>query len=158
VVGYRSINQAVAESSSPEGTLEHLFFQIPTTGEYEIWVRQANEDDVSGNQEYAMAWWYGTAPTLVVQGDYNGDSTVDAQDYAVWRGDFGKVVSPGASADGNKNSVIDAADYVVWRKNLVTSGSGIGAAVPEPLSAMLMVTGIAFVAKSRSKRLSRLGW
>jgi hypothetical protein len=92
-------------------------------------------------QDYAIAWWYGTAPPLVVQGDYDGDQIVNAQDYTVWRGNFDGNVTPGTGADGNGNGVIDGADYVVWRNN-VTSGSGTTlASVPEPTA-----IGLAFVA------------
>ena len=128
--GSFSITQAVAESTSAEGTLEHIFFQIPTTDEYEIWVRQFDAD-IAGGQDYAIAWWFGVAPPLIVQGDYNGDQVVNAQDYTAWRGNFGGTVSPGTGADGNANGVIDAGDYVVWRNNL-SAGSGSLAAVPEP--------------------------
>jgi hypothetical protein len=133
--GSATIQQSVAESVSAEGTLQHIFFQIPATDEYEIWVRQF--DDEAGNgQDYALAWWYGVAPPLVVQGDYNGDMIVDAQDYNVWRGDFSDAVTAGSGADGNGNGVIDAADYVVWRKNL-SAGNGL-TTVPEPSGMILL--------------------
>ena len=93
-------------------------------------------------QDYAIAWWYGVAPPLVVQGDYNGDTIVDAQDYYVWRSGFGSAVSSGTGADGNGNGMIDAADYVVWRNSLSAgtgSGSLAGASVPEPSSAALFL-------------------
>ncbi len=89
--------------------------------------------DIAGGQDYAVAWWYGTAPPLIVQGDYNGDQIVDAQDYTEWRGGFGSSVTPGTGADGNGNGVIDAGDYTIWRKNLAGAGSGSSlASVPEP--------------------------
>jgi hypothetical protein len=136
--GSATIGSAVAESISAEGTLQHIFFQIPTTGEYEIWVRQFDADIPFG-QNYALAWWYGVASPLLIAGDYNGDQVVDAQDYNVWRGGFGSTVTPGTGADGSGNGVVDAADYVVWRK-AAAAGSGAGlASVPEPNSLMLFV-------------------
>ena len=141
--GSSVITQAVAASFTGFGTIQHIFFQIPTTAEYEIWVRQTDAD-VAGGQDYGLAWWFGTAPPLVVQGDYNGDQVVDAQDYNVWRGDFGDAVSQGTGADGNGNSVIDAGDYVLWRKS-VNAGSGSSlASVPEPSAICLALIGMLF--------------
>ncbi len=132
------IQDAVAASFAGGGTLQHLFFQIPTTGEYEIWVRQT-ESDVAGGEDYGLAWWASPASLIFVPGDYNGDQVVDAQDYTVWRGAFGGSVTPGTGADGNNNGVIDAGDYVVWRKNLTTAGSGASlASVPEPSGLLLL--------------------
>lgn len=50
-------------------------------------------------------------------GDFNGDGTVDSDDYNVWRATFGQTVPAGGppGADGDGNGVVDAADYVVWR-------------------------------------------
>ncbi len=140
--GSAVIQDAVAASFAGGGTVQHLFFQIPTTGEYEIWVRQT-ENDVLGGEDYGLAWWYGTAPPLIVQGDYNGDQVVDAEDYTTWRGAYGDSVTPGTGADGNGNGIIDAADYTIWRKNLSGAGAGSGlAAVPEPTAMGLVMVGL----------------
>ena len=152
-VGSSVIQDAVAASFAGGGTLQHIFFQVPTTGEYEIWVRQT-EDDLVGGEDYGLAWWYGTAPPLTVAGDYNGDQVVDAQDYAVWQSNFGDTVTAGTGADGNGDGVIDAADYVLWRKN-VTAGSGASlAAVPEPSSILLLVAGLLLLPKRDKARLT----
>ena len=47
-------------------------------------------------------------------GDYNGDGSVDDDDYAVWRSSFGTAST---AADGNADGIVDAADYVIWRGN-----------------------------------------
>jgi hypothetical protein len=138
--GSLNTGQAVAASLSPEGTLDHIFFRIPTTDDYEFWVLQGDADQPAGNpnrQDYAVAWWYGLAPPLAAAGDYNGDQIVDTQDHNAWRTSFG---STDAMADGNGNGVVDAADYVIWRKN-ATAGRGNFAAVPEP-------NGVALIAAS----------
>ena len=153
--GSFSINQAVAQSSSLEGSLEHIFFQIPATDEYEIWVHQFDQEEFSAGQDYALAWWYGLAPPLVVQGDYNGDQIVDAQDYTVWRGAYGSSVTPGTGADGNGNGVVDAGDYTIWRKSLGAAGAGSGlAAVPEPSAMGLVMVAAAMASVGRSRRVS----
>ncbi|HEY3394548.1 MAG TPA: hypothetical protein VGK58_17690 [Lacipirellulaceae bacterium] len=68
-----------------------------------------------------------------LEGDYNGDGSVDAADYVVWR----------------KNNINGQQGYDDWRTNFgLTTGPGsanglsAGAAVPEPISACLMVVGL----------------
>ena len=62
-------------------------------------------------------------------GDFNGDSKVDAADYVVWRKTFGTTGLPAyAGADGDGDGSIDQDDYNVWRANFGRSlGTGSGA-------------------------------
>lgn len=76
---------------------------------------------------------FGWNAGVPVPGDYDGDLTVDGDDYNKWRQDFGKFVAKHLGADGNGNGVVDAADYSIWRNAMASgSGSNLGAAVPEP--------------------------
>ena len=59
----------------------------------------------------------------VLAGDYNGDGTVNAADYTVWRDTLGSTTDLRANGDAS-NSVIDAADYGVWTANF---GETLGA-------------------------------
>jgi hypothetical protein len=61
-----------------------------------------------------------------VTGDYNGNDTVDAADYVLWRKTVGSTTN--LSADGNGNRVIDGRDYAVWQKNF-------GESLPSPEAA-----------------------
>jgi hypothetical protein len=80
----------------------------------------------------------------VLAGDYDDNGVVDAQDYNVWRADFG---SSNIAADGNGNGIVDAADYVIWRQMFeATAGVTIAAAqeawpnaVPEPSGALWLI-------------------
>ena len=56
-----------------------------------------------------------TVATPELPGDYNGNHSVDAADYVVWRKTKGADVPPYTGADGNGSSKIDDADYDVWR-------------------------------------------
>ena len=45
-----------------------------------------------------------------IPGDYNGDGSVDAADYTVWRDTFG-AMGADLPADGNGDMVVDSLDY-----------------------------------------------
>ena len=158
--GSTSLSSAIARSTSPVGTLEQIFFQIPTTGNYDFWVVQGDEgdEDILGGQNYAVAWWAAGTPTSSSLGDYNGDDIVDGSDYGVWRTGFGSDVFPGTGADGDGDGTVDSGDYLIWRKHdgmMVGSGSGIGSAVPEPESASLLVLGMALGLSRTRGRVNR---
>jgi hypothetical protein len=75
-------------------------------------------------------------------GDYNGNGTVDAADYVVWRKTLGQFVQPFSGADGDGNGTVDDPDYSVWKTHfgIGQPPGGAAAAVPEPVfSAGLIV-------------------
>ncbi len=80
-----------------------------------------------------------------VPGDYNGNGSVDAADYVLWRNGgplLNEVDTPGT---------VNAADYTEWRTRFDNSGAGSGAAlsaaVPEPDTALLMMVGASALSK-----------
>lgn len=62
--GASDVDERIWSSSSTEFNVEHVFFEIPETGEYELWVGQI--DEPLGDQAYALAWWTAatTAPSV----------------------------------------------------------------------------------------------
>jgi len=79
----------------------------------------------------------------MLDGDYNGDGSVGAADYSVWRNSVGQT-GDGLAADGNRDGAVDAADYDFWKSKFgMASGSGAAriATVPEPACAELLVLG-----------------
>jgi hypothetical protein len=89
-----------------------------------------------------------TPPPPMTTGDYNGDQTVNAADYTVWRNALGTTVTElGSGADGHADGVIDEQDYAFWKEKFgtVIPGAGNGGAaifVPEPAMLSLTVAGL----------------
>jgi hypothetical protein len=100
-----------------------------------------NEDGSTSKLLYAMSTNAGiqafrftiNEPVAAVAGDYNGNGTVDAADYVLWRNTLNQVVTAGTGADGDASGTVDAADYGFWRTRFGNvAGAGASAAVPEP--------------------------
>ncbi len=99
-----------------------------------------------------------------LQGDFNGDGTVDAADYVVWRNNLNGNESA-LNGNGNGDSVVDIADYNLWKNNFGNTASG-GALllthqpVPEPATVGLLLVAAAGLAiptlRRRSLPMNRL--
>jgi hypothetical protein len=86
----------------------------------------------------------------ILPGDYNGDDSVDAADYVVWRKTLGQNVPQGTRADGDGNGSIGPADYTVWRANFGSARPGPESStsnVPEPASVILAISLPLFVSR-----------
>ena len=76
-------------------------------------------------------------------GDYDNDGDVDAGDLAVFEVMFGDAVAIGTGADGDSDRVVSGMDFLLWQRHfgLVVSPLSSGlSAVPEPTSAVLLIT------------------
>jgi autotransporter-associated beta strand protein len=88
-----------------------------------------------------------------LQGDYNGNGTVDAADYVVYRNTLGQT-GTALAADGNDNGVIDTGDLDIWRARFgqtAASGSISTATLPEPTTCILALVAAACCLRSRAK-------
>jgi hypothetical protein len=77
-------------------------------------------------------------------GDYNNDGKVDMRDYVLWR-NGGPLQNGGSTGPGG---------YAIWRSNFgSTAGSGVGqtAAVPEPMSVLLVLCGVGVFGLRRAR-------
>ncbi len=83
--GATSVAQAIWSSRSTQYNVEHVFTQIPATGQYEFWVRRAGTS--AGATPFAVAWWGDPAPS---------DATGSVGD-RVWQ-------------DANRNGIQDAGE------------------------------------------------
>jgi hypothetical protein len=91
---------------------------------------------------------------IVLPGDYNGDGSVDAGDYVVWRKNSGLTGGATyAKGDGDRDGNVTIADYAIWRSHFGQtasgsgSGDGLASAVPEPSSLALAVIGICLLGR-----------
>lgn len=94
-------------------------------------------------------------PAGGLAGDYNGNSTVDAADYTVWRDNLGGNASAFAagSRQGSNTGPINATDYAYWKSNFGSPGSGAFAApVPEPSTIGLLILAVGTAVVARGKR------
>jgi serralysin len=95
-------------------------------------------------------------------GDYNGNHTVDAGDYDIWRKTLNNSVSPaGSKADGDSSGTIGPGDYTYWRARFGNaapgSGSLAGGLVPEPATIVLQLGGLFALTWRVRKRLAARG-
>jgi hypothetical protein len=98
---------------------------------------------------------------IAVPGDYDGDFTVDTDDYTVWRNTYGQFgIAPGTGADGNRDGVINAADYVIWRDNRGKAAAVVSMQIANESVAAIanewLVT-LTDAARNRSRRGEELG-
>lgn len=74
-----------------------------------------------------------------IDGDYNGDGTVDLADYTVWRDSLGQSIAlPGDTTPG----AVSIEDYSVWKTNFGSSLLPAAISVPEPITAGILSVGI----------------
>jgi formylglycine-generating enzyme required for sulfatase activity len=107
---------------------------------------------VPGTENHHVGFRLATLPPGV-PGDYNGNGTVDAADYVMWR-KGGPLLN-----EVNAPGTVNAQDYTEWRMrfgNNTPSGSGAGGglgatSVPEP-GAWLLVVGAFFFASCATAR------
>ncbi len=131
--GAPTIFSALAMSLSPQGNLEHLFFQVPADGDYEFWVVQ-HDEDIGGVQNYGVAWWTAGVPQQV-SGDFDSDGDVDGRDFLAWQ-------------RGNSPNFLSADDLADWQGNYGVGPLSAATAVPEPSCLVLLIT-LVFLRRNR---------
>ncbi len=91
-----------------------------------------------------------TVPTA----DFNGNGTVDAADYTVWRDNFGSTNATNALGDADGDSDVDGADFLAWQQQFGTSAGATQSntgSVPEPSGLALGLSAAAAAAARRRK-------
>lgn len=89
--------------------------------------------------------------------DFNGDGTVNAADYTIWRDHLGLTgTGTTATGDANGDTNVDTVDYDLWKTGFGTSpGAGtVAAAVPEPSLMALGLISAMWVVAAGARRKS----
>jgi len=73
-----------------------------------------------------------------LEGDFNGDQSVDGGDLDRWTNQFGTLGV--LSADADTDHDVDGADFLIWQRHLTT----LVMVIPEPAAWTLLVLGAAF--------------
>ena len=92
-------------------------------------------------------------------GDYNGNGTVDAGDYTLWRNNLGGAASALQNRNPANTGPVNAADYTFWKTNYGQPGSGSGsfgaASVPEAGALCLLLVATIAATCGCHARISR---
>lgn len=112
-----------------------------------IWTEEGAGDILGSGPDAFEKLTYTLATAPVLAGDYNGDGSVDAADYTVYRDSFGDVGAE-LPADGDNSGEVDDLDYIVWANNYGAGGSTT-TAVPEPTALVSLLTIAAFASVRR---------
>lgn len=92
-------------------------------------------------------------------GDFNGDGSVDAADYSVWRDNLGAADEAVIAFNGDGANGVDAEDYNLWKSNFgqlyPASASLAQSPMPEPGTlALLVVCTLLLSSWSRTQRFA----
>jgi T5SS/PEP-CTERM-associated repeat protein len=113
------------------------------------------DDDGSFVVNYNSGLGTVTLSNFALTADYNGDGSVNAADYTVWRNSLNQS-GPNLPADGNRDGMITRFDFDFWKARYgqaIGSGAGtsLGGQVPEPAAFVLFAAGLVCVAIGRRR-------
>jgi hypothetical protein len=117
---------------------------VSADGQGSIYISGETASELGANAD-AFVTRYSEA--LSLQGDYDGNSIVDGNDFLVWQRALG---SAELSADGNGDGVVDGEDLIIWRDDFGAGGSSLASslAIPEPTSLLLVCAAMLLVISS----------
>jgi hypothetical protein len=150
------VNQIGFTSLAPNATLN--LGPLYLGGAQDLELNFLLQDDELGVGTNGKVFYESFTP-IVVAGDYNGDGTVNAADYTVWRNTLGSTTDLRANGDNTGGSMnkIDEADYAFWKSHFGnTMGSGSAAvggnqSVPEPATGLLLTLALGFAVAIRKR-------
>jgi sugar lactone lactonase YvrE len=95
-------------------------------------------------------------PAAPIPGDFNNDQTVDGDDLAIWKTNFGNNsgIATASMGDADANGNINGADFLIWQRNFsATPATPTAISIPEPDAlSVALIAGHAWVLAFRSRR------
>ncbi len=131
--------------SQAEGLGPLRFYREAERGGFELWGAEGADGESHLNHLRYLGEWLddlGFGATRL-PADYNGDGTVDAADYTVWRDHWLRFDAPG---DGDGDGFVGRADYHLWSEQYGMHREAPAAVVPAPAGITSLIVGMAHVA------------
>ncbi len=116
------------------------------------------EADIPGSLNQIDTYIVRPLQSTVPTADFNGNGTVDAADYTVWRDNFGSTNATNALGDADGDSDVDGADFLAWQQQFGTSAGATQSntgSVPEPSGLALGLSATAIAAAARRRKDNR---
>ena len=134
VMAFRGLNRAL-DGRRDELSAIHIWQWGMDGSNGSLWNIGAETPIDQPNNLPLGQWLSSFVSDAQLAGDFNGDGSIDAADYTVWRDQFGQS-GAGLAADADGNGAVELADYDVWLANF-SPASATSAAVPEPTALAL---------------------
>ncbi len=135
-----------------QGGIESLVdLSLPAAGEY--FVRITGGDDTIQLYELELSI---SSPVIFLAADFDMDGDVDDADLATWQAAFGLSAAGDTDDDGDS----DGADFLTWQQQFTGDLGAVAVqttAVPEPATALLLLTGVLQLAFPRGNRRVPMG-
>ncbi|MEN1680441.1 MAG: dockerin type I domain-containing protein [Planctomycetota bacterium] len=96
----------------------------------------------------------GIAAYIDGTGDFNGDGTVDAADYTVWRDNLNGAEASLAAGSGTGDGIVDVDDFNLWKVMFGRTFAPAATAAPEPSTVTTLLGAFAFAVR-RGRRFSK---
>jgi hypothetical protein len=93
-----------------------------------------------------------------IDGDFNGNGLVNADDLAVWKSHVGMASAHFTDGDANRDGTVDGLDFLAWQRNLGAVAPTSFAAqspVPEPTTLALLAT-LVTMCHRRNRRFTQM--
>jgi len=118
---------------------------------------------INSGEEGGASWGFNSVPPIRIPftppfpGDYNGNGTVDAADYTLWRDNLGSdfYLNGNGNEEGASAGVVDGDDYSYWVDNFGNTRGGAalsGTAAPEPSGSVLFLLACTAAGLARVRR------
>jgi len=130
----------LVSSASAVDNVEHIYYTVAGGGQFRLGVENTGP---WSNELFSLSWWVAPAEGLDFPGDANLDGVVNVGDLGILAGGWGASDRTWFEGDFNLDGLVDVGDLGMLAGNWGLPAPPGYAAVPEPLTAMLMLLGLA---------------